>query len=614
MNDHHSDPSASKPDDASSRPVPPLSDSESAASGAEPTPQQPSAAATADAHQTSTEADSALAAAGGDVSPSATAGEPHVGAGADADRSAAASAEPQAGATSDSSAEPGAGESLAPHWPEPSQAAAPEPATLATPSPAGFDAGAASAPAEPGAGDGQPSAPPPGLTPRSGAVEPSLGTAENKPPQTPTGTEPATLAAASGPAAGPRPPQGPGQRPPMPPGLTPPPPGAPPTSSFAAPGAPPPAGPPTGPIPVGGPAGQPFGGPAMAPPKKKSKAPALVAAALVLALGAGTAGGVAGFALAGLGGGGDSSSPSEQVANGDTISDIAKKVQPSVVSIATENAGGSGVVYDDKGHIITNNHVAETASGGKLEVTFADGTTSQASVVGTDPAGDLAVIKVDDVDNLTPIKLGDSGALDVGDTVLAIGSPLGLDGSVTSGIVSALNRTVQAGGGEQGGNATTLNGLIQTDAAINPGNSGGALVNGKGELIGINTVIATTGSSEGSVGLGFAIPSDTVSSTVDQLIDGGDIEHGYLGVSVVDNVEGSEGAVVNKVEDGSPADKAGLKRGDVITSIDGEKVGGASDVGAVVQGAKPGTKVDIEYTRSGKSDSTSAELGSTSGD
>src|SRR5690606_17305054 len=202
---------------------------------------------------------------------------------------------------------------------------------------------------------------------------------------------------------------------------------------------------------------------------------------------------VTGFALAG-GNDSGSSSPSELISDGNTISDIAKEVQPSVVSIATENAGGSGVVYDDSGHIITNNHVAETARGGKLEVSFADGSTAQAEVVGTDPAGDLAVIKVDKTDNLTPIKMGDSDGLDVGDTVLAIGSPLGLDGSVTSGIVSAKDRTVQAGGGEQGGRQTTLTGLIQTDAAINPGNSGGALVNGNGELIGINTVIATTGS------------------------------------------------------------------------------------------------------------------------
>lgn len=268
------------------------------------------------------------------------------------------------------------------------------------------------------------------------------------------------------------------------------------------------------------------GYPAPAPKTPAWRKP-LAAVALIAALviGSATAGGVAGY-IAGDNNAAASdthiSSPSAPVANGTTIADVAAAVQPSVVVISTGQAEGSGVVLDKNGNILTNNHVVATARGNTVAVKFADGTTANARIVGTDPSNDLAVINVGASDKLTPIAIGDSGGLRVGDTVLALGSPLGLEGSVSSGIVSALNRTISVGSEQENPfgrpEATELNGLIQTDAAINSGNSGGALVNGRGELIGINTAIATDGSSSGSIGVGFAIPSNTAKQVAEKLI------------------------------------------------------------------------------------------------
>ncbi|GLZ81682.1 hypothetical protein Afil01_64890 [Actinorhabdospora filicis] len=268
------------------------------------------------------------------------------------------------------------------------------------------------------------------------------------------------------------------------------------------------------------------GYPAPAPKTPAWRKP-LAAVALIAALvvGSATAGGVAGY-LAGdanaSGSGSHISSPSAPVANGATIADVAAAVQPSVVVITTGQAEGSGVVLDKNGNILTNNHVVSTARGNTVTVKFADGTTANARIVGTDPANDLAVINVGASEKLTPIAIGDSSSLRVGDTVLALGSPLGLEGSVSSGIVSALDRTISVGSEQESpfsrSEATKLNGLIQTDAAINSGNSGGALVNGRGELIGINTAIATDGSSSGSIGVGFAIPSNTAKQVAEKLI------------------------------------------------------------------------------------------------
>jgi putative serine protease PepD len=200
-----------------------------------------------------------------------------------------------------------------------------------------------------------------------------------------------------------------------------------------------------------------------------------------------------------------------------SLSNVAKAVLPSVVSIQTSDALGSGVVITADGAILTNNHVVADARGGAVKVTFSSGKTASATIVGTDPTHDLAVIRVSGVSGLTPLTFADSSAVQVGDTVLAVGSPLGLDGSVTSGIVSALNRTIDESS-EQGATGAKITGALQTDAAINPGNSGGALVNTAGQLIGINTAIASTSEQSGSIGVGFAIASNTAQQVANQLL------------------------------------------------------------------------------------------------
>ncbi|WP_199039072.1 S1C family serine protease [Glycomyces salinus] len=374
--------------------------------------------------------------------------------------------------------------------------------------------------------------------------------------------------------------------------------------AMSAPGQAPPAWHPQGPPPGYGMPGAP-----VSPPKKgRGK---LVAAALALVLISGGAGGVAGWALSGGEGGTTNvQSVSMDAGNGMTYTEIVDKVTPSVVTIVTDIAEGSGVVYSDDGYIVTNNHVVDGAS--TVEVRFSDGDTAEAEVVATDSTQDLAVLKVDGMDDLTPIEFGDSDSLQVGDATVAIGSPLGLEGTVTTGIVSALDRTMSLGGqedspfGEQQQSAQTLSGLIQTDAAINSGNSGGALVNGEGELIGINTAIVTP--SSGNVGLGFAIPSDTVQDVVQQLIENGSVEQGFLGVSLADTQ--GNGAMVVEVEPDSPAAEAGLEAGDVITAIDGTAVTGASEVAAMVQSTPSGTEVAIDYTRNDEEQSTQVTLSS----
>jgi putative serine protease PepD len=215
------------------------------------------------------------------------------------------------------------------------------------------------------------------------------------------------------------------------------------------------------------------------------------------------------------------------------LASVAAAVEPSVVSIDTGTAEGSGVVMTTDGYIVTNNHVVATAGGGSVRVTFSNGKTATATIVGTDPTNDLAVVKANGVSGLAPATFADSDQVQVGDTVLAIGSPLGLDGTVTAGIVSGLHRDLSdSGGGNGGGNGgggfggrrggeqSTIKDAIQTDAAINPGNSGGALVDSAGRVIGINTAIATAGQSAGNIGVGFAIPSNTAKQIADKLMKG----------------------------------------------------------------------------------------------
>ncbi|GGM96344.1 hypothetical protein GCM10009721_23650 [Terrabacter tumescens] len=300
---------------------------------------------------------------------------------------------------------------------------------------------------------------------------------------------------------------------------------------------------------------------------------------------------------------------------------VAAAVAPSVVSIdVTTQQGsgaGSGVVFDKSGHILTNNHVVGDATGnGAITVTLSDGRTYGATIVGTDASTDLAVIKLTNgPSDLTPISLGDSEALKVGDPAMAVGNPLGLSGTVTTGIISALNRPVSTGtssespfGQQQSSGDEVVTNAIQTSAAINPGNSGGALVNGKGELIGINSSIASLGQSQGSqsgnIGIGFAIPVKEAKSIADQLIKSGKAEHAFLGVSTRDAVvtDGSAkraGAQVVSVSSGTPAANAGLKNGDVVIAVDGQRVDSATALVAQIREMTAGDKTKLTIIRGG---------------
>jgi putative serine protease PepD len=284
-------------------------------------------------------------------------------------------------------------------------------------------------------------------------------------------------------------------------------------------------------------------------------------------------------------------------------------------------AQGSGFVVDSDGHIVTNEHVVDKAQ--SVSVRFWNGSTYKASVVGTDPSTDLAVIKVDAPSSvLFPLSFGDSNQLQVGDGVVAIGSPFGLEETVTSGIVSALHRQMQAP------NNFTINDSIQTDAAINHGNSGGPLLNSSGEVVGVNSQIA--GQTGANVGIGFAIPSSTVKSIADTLISSGRVEHAYLGVSVQEipsTIAGQLGAVggveITKVVSGTPAEKANLigptgqktvdgqpypTGGDIITAIDGHKVTTAEGVQQAIDSHHPGDSVSITYWRKGATKTVSVTL------
>ena len=323
-----------------------------------------------------------------------------------------------------------------------------------------------------------------------------------------------------------------------------------------------------------------------------------------------------------------------------TVEKVANAVLPSVVKVnvtGSSGAGsGSGIVLSKDGDILTNNHVVTGGgSNSAISVNFNDGSTKKATVVGTDPLTDIAVIKVAGVNDLKPAALGKSGELKVGETVVAVGSPYGLNATVTSGIVSALNRPVSVStsesqqsdpfggqgsqGQSQGADLSTTYPAIQTDAAINPGNSGGALVDLSGRVVGINSSIRTASGSStesgGSIGLGFAIPIDEVLPIVNQITDGQKPTHARLGVSVSDVASSSlnQGAQLRSVENGSSGDKAGLKDGDVITKVDDEVVDGSESLVATVRGHRPGDQVTITYLRDGKTSTTQATLGSDEG-
>ncbi len=306
----------------------------------------------------------------------------------------------------------------------------------------------------------------------------------------------------------------------------------------------------------------------------------------------------------------DNSEPAA-TADGRSISEIYESSQKAVVEITasatqfsgSQSAQGSGFVFDEEGHIITNQHVVEGASG--ISVRFWNGSTRTARLVGRDPSTDIAVIDVNaPASFLEALPLGDSSDVDVGDSVLAMGSPFGLEGTVTSGIVSALHRQMTAP------NRFTITDSIQTDAAINHGNSGGPLLDQQGRVIGVNAQIESE--SGGSDGVGFAIPSNTVRSIVTQIIATGEAEHAYLGVSMLPV---SDGAAVTEIHDGGPAETAGLRPatgtrtvagqevptgGDVIVEFDGDAISTSAELQSAVDAKKPGDVVTLTVLRNGK--------------
>jgi putative serine protease PepD len=292
----------------------------------------------------------------------------------------------------------------------------------------------------------------------------------------------------------------------------------------------------------------------------------------------------------------------------DSIAGIAARVSPSVVSIdvskGNNGGSGSGFFLDNTGHILTNNHVISLAAtdGASIQVNLANGKTYTAKLVGRDVAYDLAVIKIK-VTDAPALQLGDSDAVEVGDGVIAIGSPLGLTGTVTSGIISAKNRPVTSGSGTR--ESSFIN-AIQTDAAINPGNSGGPLVDLSGAVIGINSAIATTGygfgGQSGSIGLGFAIPINQARKTADQLIKNGSSTYPIMGVSLDIRYSGVGAKIPGKagsVSPNGPADRAGIKPGDVIIEIDGTAVNTADEAIVKVRSLNVGDEIKIKFKRQG---------------
>ncbi|MCB0894120.1 MAG: trypsin-like peptidase domain-containing protein, partial [Nocardioidaceae bacterium] len=293
-----------------------------------------------------------------------------------------------------------------------------------------------------------------------------------------------------------------------------------------------------------------------------------------------------------------------------SIEAVAARLLPSTVQISAEYQGqkggatGSGFVLDRQGHIITNNHVVQDAdqNEGPIEVVDQDGNRYDAEVVGRSAVYDLAVLHVPDASDLTPAALGSSQALRVGEGVVAIGSPLGLSSTVTAGIVSALHRPVTTG--SVGDDSSYIN-AVQTDAAINPGNSGGPLVNLRGQVVGVNSAIATTGGTaggeSGNIGVGFAIPIEQVRITADQILRTGQAEYPVIGAKVRTGTQvDSDGAEIDSVMPDTPADRSGLEKGDVITEVDGERVSDGIALIVAIRAHQPGEAVEFTILRDGE--------------
>lgn len=371
--------------------------------------------------------------------------------------------------------------------------------------------------------------------------------------------------------------------------------------------------------------------------QKRSRAGSLIAGAIALAVvSAGVGGGAALLvqserpaATSTING----AAPGQPVASlpAGSVEQVAAKVVPSVVKLEVDlgrqSEEGSGIILSQDGLILTNSHVvtaadqdgpggpaAPTAGGGaQTKVTFADGRSAPFTVVGTDPSSDIAVVRAQGVTGLTPITVGSSANLRVGQDVVAIGSPLGLEGTVTTGIISALNRPVAAGGDIR--NQNTVLDAVQTDAAINPGNSGGALVNMNGELVGVNSAIATLGGDAdgaaqgGSIGLGFAIPVDQAKRIADELIENGTASHASLGVQVGNDAT-VDGARIVEVTGGGAAAAAGLPSGVVVTKVDDRVINSADALVAAVRSRAPGDKLTLTYLdTAGKPQTVEVTLG-----
>jgi putative serine protease PepD len=343
----------------------------------------------------------------------------------------------------------------------------------------------------------------------------------------------------------------------------------------------------------------------------------IAAAATAAAVAVGAAGGVAVWEAVDDDGGSAvtaqaSASSARPAASGDAVSvaEIYRRASGAVVEVRASSSGdgspfgqpgeatGSGFVIDEEGRVITNQHVVDGAD--SVEVVTSEGKEYDADVVGTDASTDIALLDVEDDADLPVLELGSSESLSVGDLVVAIGSPFGLQGTVTAGIVSGLDREIQAPDG------FAIDGAIQTDAALNSGNSGGPLLDSQGRVVGVNSQIQST--TGGNVGIGYAVPIDTAKNVVAQLREDGTAEHAYLGVQLREP-EGQEGVPVAEVVDGGPADDAGLQPGDRILRVGGEEVDSVADVRRAIGAQSPGDKLELSVLRDGETTSLTVELG-----
>ncbi|MFF7318067.1 trypsin-like peptidase domain-containing protein [Streptomyces albogriseolus] len=362
----------------------------------------------------------------------------------------------------------------------------------------------------------------------------------------------------------------------------------------------------------------------------------LIGGALIIALVSGVAGGVVGVQLERSGGIGAVELPQAGVEapdrDPDSVAGIAAQALPSVVTLHVSGGGragtGTGFVLDDRGHILTNDHVVEPAGeNGDITVTFHSGDTAEANVVGRDSGYDLAVVRVKGVRGLTPLPLGNSDNVQVGDPVVAIGAPFDLAGTVTSGIISARERPITAGGEKGDGSDVSYVDALQTDAPINPGNSGGPLLDGKGRVIGINSAIRSAdggldpeGGQSGSIGLGFAIPINQGKRVAEELIETGKATHPVIGITLDMEYSGDGARVAAEggdggppVSTGGPGAKAGIRPGDVITEVDGRPVHSGEELIVKTRAHRPGDRLELTLERDGEERTVSLVLGSSGG-